>query len=67
MAHFRVVLETVLKKVTIEEEFIVEAENEGDARLSVAAGNGYEINQSKIIDFGDTLLETPTLVEKVDL
>ena len=44
MAHFRVVLETVLKKVTIEEEFIVEAENEGDARLSVSAGNGYEIN-----------------------
>jgi len=67
MAHFRVVLETVLKEVTIEEEFIVEAKDEEEARTAISVGYGFDINQPKILDYGDTLSETPTLVEKVIL
>ena len=67
MQHYRVVLETVLKQVVIEEEFVVQAKNEKEARLVILAGAGYEVNQPKIIEYGDTISEKPTLIEKVDL
>ena len=67
MAHYRVVLESVLDRVVIEEEFIVQAENEEEAQLAIDAGYGYEILQPKVIEYGDTVSENVTLVEKVDL
>jgi len=58
MKKFIVKLESILATTTIQEEFIIEAKTKKEAEALILSGEGLEIGQPVIVEYGDTSCET---------
>lgn len=65
MKKFVVKLETILATTTIHEEFIVEAKTKKEAEALILSGEGLEIGQPVIVEYGET--ECETVVDTVEV